>query len=412
MKEKEIQDKLEGLESKLYEQEHRLFSVWYNFFNRNKFSKGDHRRLAINKALIWSFVPKPTPTAIAISGLSLLTIFLAYQANIKLENQNTLLLVQNELQESQRRASLNIEISSIMQQINSERESSRLKSLKDEQHTKKGHKVAPYTLSDITAARIASISRSLRPYRILRTDRIDSSANSISNFLKGEWFGLSVKKIRVEDFLESKLRSPEREQLLVALLTMRISFSNIGANSNFDYARLENIGSDLSRSDLRTIRLSNSSLSGSHLSYTIFDGGVLSNTDFTNVFGTTLSFIATDLAGSNFSNASINSSNFTDADLSNVNFSKANLVMSNFTGSTLTGTDFSDANLTGIPYAKMNGILDAASLRNTLIENMEDFPGSVLQKLIDRGATSNYEEYQERLERNLTNGKLQEQTGP
>ena len=86
--------------------------------------------------------------------------------------------------------------------------------------------------------------------------------------------------------------------------------------------------------------------------------------------------------------------------------------MSNFTGSTLTGTDFSDANLTGIPYAKMNGILDAASLRNTLIENMEDFPGSVSQKLIDRGATSNYEEYQERLERNTTNGKLQEQTGP
>ncbi|MBK6265643.1 pentapeptide repeat-containing protein [Marivirga sp. S37H4] len=401
MDKEDIERKFDDLESKIYEQEHRLFPVWYNFLTRKKFSKQDNRRLAINKALLWSFIPKPTPTAVAITGISILTIFLAYQANVKLENQNTLLLVQNELQESQRRASLNIEISSIMQQINNERESSRLNSLKDENHQKKGHKVAPYTLSDITAARIASISRSLRPYRILKTDRVDSSANYIQEIFNWNWFNFNVKRIRVNDFLEENIRSPEREQLLVALLTMRISFSNIGLNSNFDYSRLENF--DFSRSDLRTIRMSNSSLEGTHLSYTIFDEGVLRNTNFKEVYGTTLSFIGTDLTGSNFENTSINNTDFTNADLNMVNFSGANLIQCNFTSATLSSVNFSYANLSGIDFNKIENILKATDFKNALIENLQNFPDTVIDELKRRGAVDNYEMYQKELKKRHNN---------
>ena len=318
MEENEIKNKFKDLEAKYYEQEHRLFPIWFNFFTKSKFSKNDKRRVGINKAVIWSLIPKPTVTFVAISGLSLLTLFLAYEANVKLENQNTLLLVQNELQESQRRASLNIEISSIMQQINIEREKSNLKSLKDSQHKKKGHKVAPYTLSDITAARIASISRSLRPYRILKTDRVDLNSFSVTDFWDEEKRISSTKRLKTSDFLETEIRSPEREQLMTALATMRISFSNIGRNSNFDFCRFNDF--DFSKGDLRTIRMSNSSLNHCNLSYTIFDYGILKGTNFNSIYGTSLSFIGSELNNSNFSYASINNTSFENANLTNVNF--------------------------------------------------------------------------------------------
>ncbi|WP_299834048.1 pentapeptide repeat-containing protein [uncultured Tenacibaculum sp.] len=395
--EENIDNKFNNLEAKILEQEHRLFRIWVNFFTRNKYNRGDKRRNSINKAVIWSLIPKPTPTLIAISTISILTAYLAYEANVKLENQNTLLLIQNELQESQRRSSLNIEISSIMQQINNERESSRLKSLKDSLHKKRGHKVSPYILSDITSARIASISRSLRPYRILKTDRIDIEKFNTKGLFSKNFSILKTKTIRVNDFLENDVRSPEREQLLAALFTMRISFSNIGKYSNFDYCFFENI--NFSKGDLRTIRLSNSSLKQCNIGYTIFDNGQFNKTNFSSTYGTTSSFISSDLEYSTFINAFINNANFSYANLSNTNFQGANLIQCKFDNAIIDNTDFSYADLSGVDFTNMQNIHNTKLFKNTLVDNIHNCPDSTLQFMLKNGALIDPKKYNLELER-------------
>lgn len=392
MEVKKTNKKLIEIEAKLLEQEHRLFTVWVNFFRRKKFEKNDKRRISTLKALVWSFIPKPTPTVIAISVISILTLLLAYEANLKLENQNTLLLIQNELQESQRRASLNIEISSIMQQINEERESNRLVSLKDSIHNRKGHKIAPYLLSDITAARISSISRSLRPYRILKTDRIDlDQFNSISNIFDKNLEYFQTQSLKISDFLEKNIRSPEREQLLVALITMRISFSNIGKTSNFDYSNIENF--DISRSDLQTVNLNNSMLKNCAISYTIFDYANLRNTDFSYSNGTTAYFIQANLEKSSFKNSKLNNISFKNANLKNVDFTDAILIMSNFESSDLEGVDFTNANLSTSDFKQINDLSIIKSLKNTDITGAKNLSDSLIKVAISRGAIySNYTE--------------------
>lgn len=385
MQEEKKDSNLINIEAKLLEQEHRLFRVWLNFLRISKFEKGDKRRVATLKALVWSFIPKPTPTIIALSFVSLITLFFAYEANVKLENQNTLLLIQNELQESQRRSSLNIEISSIMERINIEREANRLVSLKDSIHNKKGHKIAPYLLSDITAARIASISRSLRPYRVLKTDRVSlDEFNSISNLFDRNTKFVKTSTLRIADFLENNIRSPEREQLLVALITMRISFSNIGKNSNFDYSNIQSF--PISRSDLQTVNLNNSNLSNCSISYTIFDYGNLKNTNLSFANGTTTSFIQTDLESSNFENANLNNVNFKDANLKNVNFKNSILIMSNFDSADLEGVDFENANLNACNFKDVNNFSLVKSFKNANISNIKNLSDSLINFAISNGA--------------------------
>ena len=385
MEEKSTKEKLIDVEAKLLEQEHRLFPVWINFFRRNQYDKNDKRRISTLKALLWSFIPKPTPTVVVISLISIVTMFLAYEANVKLENQNTLLLIQNELQESQRRASLNIEISSIMQHINTERISNRLISLKDSLHNKKGHKIAPYLLSDITAARISSISRSLRPYRVLKTDRIElDELNSISNIFDKNLKYVRTQSLQVSDFLENDIRSPEREQLLVALITMRISFSNIGKNSNFDFSNIQSF--DISRSDLQTVNLNNSNLNNCSISYAIFDYANLKNSDLNYTNGTTSSFIQTDLENTSFKNANLNNINFKDAYLKNVDFSDAILIMSNFESATLDGVDFSNANLSASNFKGIDDLGVIKSFKNTNITGARNLSDSLINVAVSRGA--------------------------
>ncbi|MCF8378436.1 MAG: pentapeptide repeat-containing protein [Bacteroidales bacterium] len=385
MQERTDIEKLIEIEAKVIEQEHRLFPVWLNFMRRNKYKKGDIRRTSTLKALLWSFMPKPTPTIIALSFVSLITLFFAYEANVKLENQNTLLLIQNELQESQRRSSLNIEISSIMERINIEREANRLVSLKDSAHNKKGHKIAPYVLSDITAARIASISRSLRPYRVLKTDRVNlDKFNSITNLFDRNMKFVKTPALRIGDFLENDIRSPEREQLLVALITMRISFSNIGKNSNFDYSNIQSF--PISRSDLQTVNLNNSNLNNCSISYTIFDYGNLKNTNLSFANGTTSSFIQTDLEGSSFESANLNTVNFRNANLKNVNFRNAILIMSNFNSADLEGIDFENANLNTCDFKDVSNFSLVKSFKNTNITNVQNLSDSLINVAISRGA--------------------------
>ncbi|MCT4580005.1 MAG: pentapeptide repeat-containing protein [Flavobacteriales bacterium] len=385
MGEQEIKERIVNVEARLLEQEHRLLPVWLNFFRRNRYGKNDKRRSSTLKALLWSFVPKPTPTVIAISLISIVTMILAYEANIKLENQNTLLLIQNELQESQRRASLNIEISSIMQQINNDREAERLISLKDSIHTKRGHKRAPYLLSDITAARITSISRSLRPYRVLKTDRMDlSKFSSLSDFFDNKLKYVKTRSLRVSDFLETDIRSPEREQLLVALITMRISFSNIGKRSNFDYSNIQ--GFDISRSDLQSINLNHSNLSDCAISYTFFDYANIKNTDLSGVYGTAPVFVQADLEGSSFKNSVLNNINFKNAHLKNVDFTNADLMLSNFENSTLDGADFTGANLTGADFKDINDLSLIKSLKSTTLTGVKNLSDSLIDVAISRGA--------------------------
>lgn len=386
-----LENRVETLETNVLEQEHRLLASIVNFARRNRWPKGSEKRSAVIKALFWNLLPKAGPVAAGVTIISLITVYLAYQANLKIENQNILMAVQNELQESQRRSSLNIEISAIMDQINKERNPDYQKSLKDGEHTKKGHKVAPYILSDITAARIAAISRSLKPYRNLKID--NKSIEEYRQKVSGSWsvFG-ATPKFDILEFMEKDIHSPEREQLFVALQTMRISFSNIGRNSDFSYVILKDL--DLGNSDFRTVRLQKSKLDGSRVSYSIFDNGVYSKTSFKSVSGTSATFIDVDLKEADFSFSSISSADFSRSDLTGSKFIGATYIQANFSKAIMSGVDLTNANISGSDFTDVEGFKDIR-FNNTLIENIQGVTPELAEYALKNGATIDWTSYNE-----------------
>lgn len=388
-----LEDRVETLEANVLEQEHRLITSIVNFVQRNKWPKNSEKRSAVVKALFWNLLPKAGPVAAGVTIISLITVYLAYQANLKIENQNILMAVQNELQESQRRSSLNIEISAIMDKINDERNPNYEKGQKDSEHTKKGHKVAPYILSDITAARIAAISRSLKPYRNLKID--NESIEEFRQKLSGSWsaFG-ATPKFDILEFMEKDIHSPEREQLFVALQTMRISFSNIGRNSDFSYVILKDL--DLGNSDFRTVRLQKSRLDGSRVSYSIFDGGVYNQTSFKSVNGTSSTFIEADLKETDFSNSSISGVDFSRADLSNSLFIGATYIQANFSGATMSGVDLTNSNVSGSDFTDVEDF-NKIKFNNTLIEGVKGISPELLEYALKNGATDDWSSYNEKI---------------
>lgn len=99
----ELEERIECLEALLIEQEHRFVATWSNFLRRGRWTESSKKRTAAVKALLFRFVPRLGPISVGFAFATALTVYFAYQANVKLENQNKLLVVQNELQEAQRR---------------------------------------------------------------------------------------------------------------------------------------------------------------------------------------------------------------------------------------------------------------------------------------------------------------------
>jgi uncharacterized protein YjbI with pentapeptide repeats len=118
-----------------------------------------------------------------------------------------------------------------------------------------------------------------------------------------------------------------------------------------------------------------------HTDYTnaIFDRGILTRTDFSDV----------DLTGASFKRATGNYLVAEDATLVNADFTGANLTRSKFERSNLAGIDFTDADLTGATFTDTdltNAIFTGATLTGATFVNItvcgESFTGS--SEIFDR----------------------------
>ncbi len=187
---------------------------------------------------------------------------LTQQQIAQVKIQNELLDKQTYLSEADRRSSLNFLLGNLLDQINAEL---------------KGINSSDRSLSDETIGRIAGLSQSFKPYRYLQVDT-----------------------------LISKPLSPERGQLLIALV-----------NSNLSKETYEKI--------FESSDFSSAALQGAHLS-----GSLLSREDFNDV-DVLMKYLIRGIPHENEVNwrararAHLRGANLRDADLSNANLSGADL---------------------------------------------------------------------------------------
>ena len=229
----ELEEKLKKIEAELLEQEHRPFKILWNYFNRkNRFKDSkDKRRKAVTKAVIWRLFISPTTIAIATSGLlGYLSLFLLYKQTNLFKNQNKFIQQQTHLAEASRRSSQMFIMGEVLSDINTE--------LKDPLNSRD-------TLSNTLVGRIIGLSRSMKPYKYL-----------------------------VGDSLINKPLSPERGQLLIALVESKI-------DSTFFVDKILK-GSDFSSAELNGANLSGANLNGVNLNMAQLNSANLKNANLKN----------------------------------------------------------------------------------------------------------------------------------
>lgn len=208
------------------------------------------------------------------SGLvALLTLFFMYKANSLLQEQNIKIEQQTFLQEAERRSSLVFLFSNIMDAVDREISEDFLdNNIRD--------------LSPQLIGRIVALSHRLLPYRFLSQDKAK---------------------------LNSRAYSPERGQLLVALLNSDLSiptYNEIFSRSSFKYSLLDGVSLDdmymgnlmLDSSSLRNVSMRYTNLEGSSLEYVNFENAV--------IYGANFKF--SKMRNNNFTNASITLCEFND----------------------------------------------------------------------------------------------------
>ncbi len=287
--------------------------------------------------------------AVFIVAGSLLSSFLIYrQGNYfkaQMQQQNRKIKEQSVLIESARKGNLVFLMSNILDNAEAELKNAG-------------------TLSDALIARIAALSFSFKPY----------------SYLEG-------------DSLSDKEFSPERGQLLMALLLMKMdsaSFIKIKQRAVFSGADLR--GADLIHADLSGAKLNNANLNGTNLSnanlkgadlkdanlwganlnkanlsgadlkrsdlrwaelneadlqFAKMDGAQLSGAQVLKADARELTAQYADLGGTLFHEANLAGANFLGAKMSKVNFSQADL-----TRADLRMTDLNEANLSGTKLNK------------------------------------------------------------
>lgn len=338
-----------ALEAQLIEQDHRWVSVWLNLYHSFlSHARGDPRRAAALKAVLWRFFSPATAVGIGVSVVSVIGLLLALQANYLLAVQNRKLDQQTFLNEAQRRAGLTAEFASIMQQVG--REKAEIQARKKTAH--KAGKDQPdepklLRLSQDTVLRIVVLSRFARPYYYLeltgdkevylgdapRTARNQQETQRTrSKGLLG-WLNQLLDidagpaKDNTSPQLIAKPLSPERGQLLVSL-----SYSQV------DMLQLAE-AVDFSGADLRKVIL------------------------VQNRFG------QTNLSGADFSQAFLLDVDLTSANLHNANFREACLDAVDFTGAQLRGAVFSGAHLFSVIVPRPD-VLAGADLTDANLHGM------------------------------------------
>jgi hypothetical protein len=308
------------LDARLIEQEHRTTHIAMNLFNHAR-SNDEQLRQAAWRAALWRmFVPRSAAVAavsaglftIALSGIGLL---IGIRANTLLERQNERMDVQNMLTEAQRRSAfLASELSSISAQIDTDRRDSGIK-LSD------GALLKP---SAATIGRIVSLTLALRPYRpvVIAADTAPVEDNILQ---KENGFSAYIARISEGLFpvsadtrlyrISRELISPERGQLLLALLPQKLDFNALtSAGATFDNADLSD--SVVVDADLSGAKLDAADFKNAKLRNVKFVGAQLSGADFTDA----------NVSYSYFNNATLNGTVFHRTTLHNIDFSEIQML--------------------------------------------------------------------------------------
>ncbi len=304
---------------------------------------GDTQSATRTYAIIWILV------AVLIVGGGLLSSFLIFQQNrylkTQLQNQDRKLREQSALIESARKGNMIYLMSNILDNV-------------EEELKNNG------SLPDAVIARIAAFSFSLKPYRYLQGD------------------SLSAREL-----------SPERGQLLMALLLMKmdsVSFARIKQSVSFAAADLSGAAlqqADLSGAQLSSADLKDADLSGADLQHADLQDGNLwganlnkadlrkanlkrSDLRWAALNGANLQFA--DLNGAQLSSAQLLQADAQDAsvqyaDLTNTTLAEAKLTRTNFLGAEMSKANLNNTDLTRSDLRMTN--LEEATLTGTVLNS-------------------------------------------
>jgi uncharacterized protein YjbI with pentapeptide repeats len=307
------------LEAKLIEQEHRIFSVLWNFFvKRSSWEKGDPRRSAAVKAFLWQFISPGSVVAITgglIAAFSLIVLIWQTQLTEKqtnaLDQQTELFNKQNELVKEQN-SELRNQIESQNQQYLTNRRTELLQFLYDgEKNTTK--------------------------FECLEGVFISKNNPKFNERIRAEAFN-EIYQIEVKKITDDSLINLERASLDNALIRNK-KFKNINLRcSSFDDSFL-----------ISTTFSDNTNLAWSTFARANLEGGRFDNqvdlrwANFSASRVSAMLFKNVYIKKANFSLANINSSKFENLDLEGVNFSNSKISRTKFRSSYLGSVDFEGA---------------------------------------------------------------------
>ncbi|HEX8672514.1 MAG TPA: pentapeptide repeat-containing protein [Longimicrobium sp.] len=253
---------------------------------------------------------------------------------IILAHQNALINQQSELAEAARRSALVFEQTAILDEIDEE--------IDFLETNRQGGDSAMERLSPRLEGRIIALSKSLRPYR----------------YLDGQE-------------LIARAQSPERGQMLLALLNSKIDLSAILSGADLTFADLPGVsllGFSLGglppiqrrtaygvpRSGAASTRLKGANFRAASLIFGSFAHSVLDSANFQDAYLFDVDFSYADLSDARFAGAQISDTNFDGATLLRADFRGADIRNSSFSPVSIYLADFRDSRLTELSIVDMD----------------------------------------------------------
>jgi len=257
--------------------------------------------------------------------------------NDLVKQQNKRIVQQTELIEAGRRSSLVFLMGNIMDKV-------------DEELKQPANKARD--LSNELIGRISALSQSLKPYRYLKNDR-----------------------------LIKKPLSPERGQLLLALVNSRLDTANayhkLYTETKFSRADLNE--AVMARSFMSLAKLTKADLSEANLNEANLKGATLKEADLKEVEAVSANFQECDLVEATMTWGEFSGANFSRATLTKADLRSAELDNCSFFGAYLKKADLSEADLS---EADLRGAyLNGANLSNTQLSDAKVSSAKWLNKL-------------------------------
>lgn len=361
-------------EAKLLRQEHRLFSVIYNYWTRKKFSEDDPRRDAIIHAIAWRMVVAIAPTAAAASvGFGgLFALIFAWEANELLKTQNQYFKDQNVHFEEQNR------------QIRAQFTSAERTKLIDILYRESESNDRPVTsqYERFPAANVRARSDALHAFvaieRLEAREPIDLSRALLTGITSNE-IDLSGANLNCAMINDAVLVRSDLTRCNLA--GADLTHCNLtGADlSEAELYRALLFGAELNNADLTRVDVNSTHNFSNREKERIEDSLIRISRNFELMVGhpPDANLERCTLISANLSKAKLNYTNLNSAILRNSNLSNATLCRSSLLYADLSGAILSNANLSGslmgntnLTGTKLFGTnLTGADLRGAIVDN-------------------------------------------